>query len=208
MEGPSPETKMPLARVESSTWGSKGRRKVKATDGTVAIVNKAFYGYKTHLSLNAKSGIITSVLATPGNQPDGKQFPELVKKDEQVGIEAQVYAGDKAYDDGDNHEMLFCRGKSSALCLNKYRTELYPEGLWAELKASPDYQAGLKERYRIEQKNAEAKVRHGLDRCRYIGLPKYAVQSLMTAIAVNLKRMVLLLCGVSFRGPVRSLAKA
>jgi IS5 family transposase len=195
-------------RDEDAAWGSKGRKKVKTGDGTVAIVNKAFYGYKTHLSLNAESGIITSVEATPGNRPDGKQFPKLVKKDEQVGIEAQVYAGDKGYDDGDNHEMLFCRGKSSALCLNKYRTQLYPEGLWADLRASEDYQAGLKERYRIEQKNAEAKVRHGLDRCRYIGLPKYAVQSLMTAIALNLKRMVLLLCGVGFRGPVRSLAKA
>ena len=42
----------------------------------------------------------------------------------------------------------------------------------------------------------------------YLGLVKYKVQSLMTVIAMNLKRMVLLLCGVSFRGPVRTSAKA
>src|SRR3989337_2093996 len=115
---------------------------------------------------------------------------------------------DSPEENGDNHEMLFCRGKSSALCLNAYRTKLYPEGLWADLKASEDYKAGLKERYKIEQKNAEAKVRHGLRRCRYLGLGKDRVQSLMTAMAINLKRMVLLLCGVSFRGPVRPLARA
>jgi IS5 family transposase len=186
-------------RDEDARWGTKGRKRVKTADGKTVLVNKAFYGYKAHLSVNAESEIITSVLVTPGNKTDGQQFRELVQKDEQAGIEARVYAGDKGYDDGDNHEMLFCRGKSSALCLNRYRTEKYPEGLWAELKASEDYQAGQRERYKIEQKNAEAKRRHGLGRCRYLGLARYAVQGLMTAIVINLKRMVLLLCGVRFR---------
>lgn len=195
-------------RDRDASWGSKGRKKVRTTDGKSAQVNKMFYGYKTHMSLNAESELVTAVVVTSGNKPDGQQFPELVEKDEQAGIEARVYAGDKAYDDGDNHEMLFCRGKSSALCLNDYRTKLYPEGLWAELKASPDYQAGLKERYKIEQKNAEAKRWHGLDRCRYLGLLKYRVQGLMTAMAMNLKRMVLLLYGVRLRGQARTLAKA
>ena len=94
------------------------------------------------------------------------------------------------------------------MCLNDYRTELYPEGLWADIKASEDYQMGLRERYKIEQKNGEGKRWHGLDRCRYVGLAKYAVQSLMTAMTMNLKRMVLLLCGVSFRWSSRNLAKS
>jgi len=195
-------------RDKDAAWGSKGRKTVRTTEGNTVKVSKSFYGYKAHLSLNAESEIITSVVVTPGNKTDGQQFPELVRKDEEAGIEARIYAGDKGYDDGDNHELLFSRGKSSALCLNAYRTKLYPEGLWADLKASEDYKAGLKERYKIEQKNGEAKRRHGLDRCRYLGLVKYKVQSLMTVIAMNLKRMVLLLCGVSFRGPVRTSAKA
>ena len=57
------------------------------------LVNKAFYGYKAHMSLNADSEIITSVVVTPGNKPDGQQFRELVQKDEEVGIGAGVYAG-------------------------------------------------------------------------------------------------------------------
>lgn len=197
------------ARDEDAAWGSKGRRRVRTADGKTALVNKAFYGYKAHISVDAESEIITSVLVTPGNKPDGQRFRELVQKDEEVGIEAKVYAGDKAYDDGDNHELLRSRGQSSALCLNGYRTRLYPDGLWADIKASEAYQGGQKERYKIERKNAEAKRWHGLGRCRYSpcprirglgGLAKYTVQAFFTAMVLNLKRMVWLLCGVRFRG--------
>jgi len=142
-------------RDEDAAWGTKGRKRVRTTDGKTVIVNKSFYGYKAHLSLNAESGIITSVVVTPGNKPDGQQFPELVQKDEQVGIETKVYAGDKAYDESPAAtELLRAGGKHSALCLNNYRTKLYPEGLWVEIKASEEYRAGQKERYKIEQKNA------------------------------------------------------
>jgi hypothetical protein len=37
---------------------------------------------------------------------DGKQFSQLVEKDEQVGVEAEVYAGDKGYDDGENQGLF------------------------------------------------------------------------------------------------------
>ncbi len=188
------------ARDPDAAWGSKGRRKVKTADGKTVKVSKAFYGYKSHLSLNAEAQIVTAVVPTAGNKTDGQQFRELEKRDEAVGVEAEIYAGDKGYDDGDNHELLSSKGKHSALCLNDYRTKKYPEGLWADIKASREYQAGLKERYKIEQKNGEAKSRHGLGKCRYLGLAKYAVQAYMTATVMNLKRMVLLLCGVSLHG--------
>ena len=196
------------ARDGEAAWGSKGRKKVRTTEGKTALVNKAFYGYKAHLSLNPESEIITCLVVTPGNKPDGQQFRKLVQKDEEVGIEAEVYAGDKAYDDGDNHELLRWEGKNSALCLNAYRTRKYPQGLWAEIKGSEGYREGQRERYKIEQKNAEAKRRHGLGRCWYLGLAKYAVQAFMTAMVVNLKRMVWLLCGVRFRGAARGLTRA
>lgn len=130
---------------------------MRTAEGETALVNKTFYGYKAHLSLNAESEMITSVVVTPGNKPDGQQFRKLGQRDEELGIEAQVYAGDKAYDDGDNHEMLRARGKQSALCLNRYRTKLYPQGLWVDIKGSEEYREGQRQRYKIEQKNAEAK---------------------------------------------------
>ncbi len=183
-------------RDPDAAWGSKGRRKVRTTDGGTAQVNKSFYGYKTHMSMNAQSEIVTAIVVTAGNKHDGKQLRSLVSKDGEVGVEADIYAGDKGYDDGDNHEMLWSQGKHSALCLNDYRTRKYPEGLWAETKASEEYRAGLRERYKIEQKNAEAKRRHGLDRCRYVGWSRYALQAFMTGIVLNLKRIVSFISGI------------
>lgn len=189
-------------RDKDAAWGSKGKKRIKTTDGKTVMVNKSFYGYKTHMSVNARSGIVTSVVVTPGNWTDGKEFPRLVAKDQEAEVEAEIYAGDKGYDDGENHELLREKGKKSALCLNDYRTDKKNanKGLWLAMKESPEYQEGKKERYKIEQKNGEGKNRHGLGRCRYLGLAKYAVQSLLTAIAMNLKRMVKLLCGVSLSG--------
>lgn len=196
-------------RDPDAAWGSKGKKKIKTADGAWAQVNKAFYGYKSHMSMNGASEIVTAIVPTAGNKTDGQQFRELERRDEEVGVVAEIYAGDKGYDDGDNHELLISKGKHSALCLKGYRTKKYPEGLWADMKASAEYQEGLKERYKIEQKNAEAKCRHGLDKCRYVMWRKYALQAYMTALVMNLKRMVWLLCGVRLHGaPVAQPSRA
>lgn len=187
-------------RDPDAVWGSKGRKRVRTADGGSAQVIKRFYGFKAHMSMNAQSEIVTSIVATAGNRYDGHQLRPLVNKDRESGVEASIYAGDKGYDDGDNHEMLWSQGKHSALCLKECRTRLYPEGLWADTRASEEYQAGLRVRYKIEQKNAEAKRRHGLDRCRYLGWRKYALQAFMTGIVLNLKRIVSLVTGIGLHG--------
>jgi IS5 family transposase len=64
----------------------------------------------------------------------------------------------------------------------------------------------LKERYKIERKFGEAKQGHGLGRCRYVGMLGFAVQVFMTAIMLNLKRMVKLLTGVGFKTQAASAA--
>jgi IS5 family transposase len=45
-----------------------------------------------------------------------------------------------------------------------------------------------------------------LRRCRYLGWMRYAIQAYLTAIVLNLKRMVKLLTGVNFRGDVMAAA--
>ncbi|MGC8878599.1 MAG: transposase [Anaerolineae bacterium] len=72
--------------------------------------------------------------------------------------------------------------------------------VWQALRATPQYQAGQAVRYKIERKYGEAKEYHGLRRCRAVGLLRYAIQAFLTAIVLNLKRLVRLLTGVSFRG--------
>ena len=66
------------------------------------------------------------------------------------------------------------------------------------MKDTDAYQAGEAERYKIERKFGEAKRWHGSGRCRYLGLWRYGVQAHLTALILNLKRIVLLLTGVRF----------
>ncbi len=47
-----------------------------------------------------------------------------------------------------------------------------------------------KERYKIEAKNAETKVIHGLCKCKYVGLSLMRVQSYLTHIVANIKRII------------------
>ncbi len=188
-------------RDPDARWGVKGTKRVRDEEGQERRQREYFYGYKAHVSLNAQTGLITSLEVSPGLAYDGHHLPSLVAGDLAQGIGAEIYAGDRGYDDGDNHEFLRHRGLKSALRLNDYRTrkkDAHKEP-WLKLVADPDYWRGLRERYKIERKFGEAKLWHGLRRCRYLGLARYAIQSYLTAMTLNLKRLVKLLFGIGFR---------
>ena len=106
--------------------------------------------------------------------------------------------------------LIWWRGVKSAIRLKDLRTEKRDpnkEG-WMKLKESKEYQEGLKERCKIERKFGEMKKWHSFGKCRYLGLAKHSIQLFLTSIAVNLKRMVKLLTGISFRGEVKSYVEA
>jgi len=188
----------------------KGKRRQVEPDGQVTNQEVQYLGYKSHVSLNAETGLITSIQPTPGNAADNQQFEALVRHDEALGVHADIYAGDRAYDDTRLHYFLKCLGKHSALHLQSYRTgkkDAHREP-WERLLASAEYQRGQAERYKIERKFGEAKRWHGFGRCRSVGLVRYGIQAFMTAIALNLKRIVYLLSGVHFRAPARKILTA
>lgn len=192
-------------RDPEARWGTKGSRQRVTGEGKRELQREHFLGYKAHVSLNAESALITSVVVTTGEAYDGHQLPKLVERDLAQGLPVAVYAGDRGYDDGENHALLAARGLHSALRLNAYRTQKKDgnKGPWLRLVRDPDYQGGLRERYKVEQKFGEAKRCHGLRRCRYLGLMRYAVQASLTALTLNLKRIIKLVTGVGFREPVR-----
>lgn len=72
------------------------------------------------------------------------------------------------------------------------------------MKQSRGYTEGLRERYKVERKFGEARKWHGFRRCRYVGFIRHAIQSYLTFMALNLKRLVKLLTGVSFRGEAKA----
>ncbi len=90
----------------------------------------------------------------------------------------------------------------SAIRLHEYRTQKKDKNkeIWLALRATPEYQQGGRERYKIERTFGEGRQGHGLGRCRYLGVVRYAIQALLTALPLNLKRMVEALTGVNFNG--------
>ena len=198
------------ARDPDASVVHKGQRSITEANGQVTTCELQSHGYKSHVSLNAETGLITSLTPTTGKAADNLQFPDLRAHDEQVGVHASIYTGDMAYDDTDLHERLWQAEKHSALRLHADRTQKKDgnKEVWQNLLATPAYQAGLDERYTIERKFGEGKLWHRLGRCRYLGLVRYGIQAHLTALALNLKRIVFLLTGVSFRPRARKTAPA
>jgi len=190
------------ARDSDAGWGAKGSKLVVGKDGKRHKETEYFYGYKDQVSLNAETELVTSVIPGRANDWDGHKLRKLVEKDLDKGIKIGAVAGDKGYDDGENHYYLEQNGMNSAIRLNKCRTQKKDKNKegWLKLEESPGYQEGLKERYKIERKFGEAKKWHGFGRCRYTGFIRHAIQSYLTFMALNLKRLVKLLSGVSFKG--------
>jgi IS5 family transposase len=198
------------ARDPNASVVHKGKRTVTEANGQVTTRELQYHGYKSHVSLNAETGLMTSLTPTTGKAADNLQFPSLLAHDEQVGVAAEIYTGDMAYDDTDLHERLWQADKHSAFRLHAYRTQKKDgnQAVWHQLLATPEYQEGLDERYTIERKFGEGKLWHRLGRCRYLGLVRYGIQAHLTALAMNLKRIVFLLTGVSFRCPARKTVPA
>ena len=74
---------------------------------------------------------------------------------------------------------------------------------WEAHKKAPFYKKALAMRYNVEAKVGEAKTQHGLRTTRDLGRRKCLVQSVMTFLAMHLKRILPLV-----RGPARSLRAA
>ena len=145
-------------------WGAKGKHNVQGPDGNKHRQVKYFYGYKAHTSLNAQSELITSLKVTAGNAYVGHFLQELIEKDMAKQVPLQIVTADRGYDDSRNHFFLTRHNIQSAICLNNYRNHKKDANkeVWFELKATPAYQQGLAERYKIERKFGECKQQHGL----------------------------------------------
>lgn len=185
-------------------WGAKHKHKVKTENGKEETQTQYFYGYKSHTSMNAENGLITSLEITSGEAYDGHHFRSLVDHDLEQEIGVETYAADKGYDDSENHFHLQEKHLHSAIRLKDTRTKKKDANKqpWLKLIETPEYQQGLKERYKIERKFGEAKQTHGFDQCRYLGKQKYAVQAYFMAMILNLKRIIKIVNGVGFKTPV------
>lgn len=180
---------------------NKGKRNVVQANGKTTSMQITYRGYKTHVAVNAQTGIVTSLHTTCGNHPDNKAFVPLREHDRTLNLPTKAYGGDKAYDDTDIFERLQQEGLGIGIALRRQRTAKKDPSRqrWLDLEADPQYQQALKQRFRVEQPFGIVKRWHGFERCRYLGLARYRLQAIFTFLVHNLKRIVKLLTGVTFR---------
>jgi len=101
------------ARDPDAKWGVKHQRKVKSEEGKTIKQTEYFYGcrtvrygYKAHVSLNAQTHMITSIVPSTGEAWDGKYLKPLVEKDLAQDLPVETVGADRGYDDHGLHYYL------------------------------------------------------------------------------------------------------
>lgn len=153
--------------------------------------SKQFYGYKQHIIIDGDSEIIEAVAVTPGNIKDEQVVVPLLDKTKLSadGRRKTKVLADKGYDINYNHEIIAnCYRSKSFIIIKKNRTVAQ----LVKLMKSQIYRTVTRERYKVERRFADGKVNHGLGKCRWIGQWKMEIQSCLTALVLNCKRMVVL----------------
>ncbi|MBI5574575.1 MAG: IS5 family transposase [Elusimicrobia bacterium] len=143
--------------------------------------NKIFYGYKQHTRMDSESEIIVAQETTPGNESDKKHLADLLPENNSPGI----ITADKGYDSKENHKLLFKKNIRNGIIPRKHKST-YKFAKRVSIVAR-------KFRVRIEHKYSELKQWHSFNKARYWGLTKMKIQSLMSCVVVNCKRIVKLL---------------
>ena len=162
-----------------ASFGSKGHGK------------KSWYGYKSHINLDPTVALVTAVSTTDASVPDGQVLITLVDQEREHRGEDAIrrQGGDKGY--VGNTEALQDR---AILDYTIPRDNM--KAAIARLGRNPHYRHLKHQRYKIEQKQGEAKHHHHLGLARYRGRWKVHWQGLLTYLALNLKRITNLACPV------------
>ena len=136
-------------------WGCKGK-------------NKYWYGYKRHVCVDMKQGVIVKAAMTPANIPDGEGLKYVCPK------QGMVFA-DKAYCTQHAQRILKKRNcHSAAILKNNMRGKNFKKDKWLT-------------RVRMPYEGVISKMSK---RTRYRGKPKLQLQGFLEAIATNLKRWI------------------
>jgi IS5 family transposase len=142
---------------------------------------KAHYGYKAHISVDAKEGFVLGGHVTPAHVADTTQFEKLLSESD-IPDDSFVVA-DKGY----------CSEKNRTHIRNRYTDGIMYKA--ARNKPLTFIQYLMNKlisqiRYIVEQGIGTLKRRYGFFRMRYIGLEKGNMEFMLNAMAFNLKKAV------------------
>lgn len=169
---------MPEDRKEEETETPKVTYS-KDTDATWIRKGKTpYYGYKAHISVDAKDGYVMGGHVTPANIADTSELEKLVTH----LPKGTIVLADKGYASEKNRNLLKEKkledGIMDKAARNKPLTSI--EIITNKIISSL--------RYKVERSIGTLKRGYHLTRMRYIGLIKANMEFLLTAMAFNLKK--------------------
>lgn len=139
--------------------------------------NKAYFGYKVHVGMDADSGLLRRAKLTPARVLDGEVADDLI-----IGDERAVYA-DKAYESRQRRERLKSMGINDRLMHRSHKNQ-------AQL---PHWQKRRNDlisriRARVEKVFGTFKRTYGYVKVRYMGLQRNQTEMWLKCMAYNLRR--------------------
>ena len=171
-------TLMDATLVESQ--GRRVARKEEATDKDAAWTRKGgryHYGYKVHIGVDEKSGLIRKAVMTPASVNDTEVADELISGDEKA-----VYA-DKAYDTHERRQRLKLMGIEDGIM--KRGNKHHPEVSEGDKERN---ELISKVRSRVEKVFGTLKRTYRYSRVGYIGLERNRTEMWLKCMAYNLRR--------------------
>jgi IS5 family transposase len=145
-----------------------------------AMPEQPLFGYKAHVAVDQGSGLVRQVILTPANVSDKTPFLALVQGDEQA-----VYA-DKGYHGWWYRQELARRGIGDGIMRSAARRVRLTAADHARNRAIGQIRAA------IERSFATLKHWYGYRRVRYRSLARNGLQLQLLALAVNLRRALVL----------------
>jgi IS5 family transposase len=130
--------------------------------------NKFWYGYKRHVAVDMKQGIITKVAVTPANEPDSKGL-------ELVCPNGGMVVADKAFCGAEAQKTIEKNGCHSGAIMTKNMKNKNPD--------KDKFLSSLRSPY-------ESTFSQMQKRCRYKGVVKNQFQAFMESLAFNFKRLI------------------
>ena len=145
-----------------------------------AMPEQPLFGYKMHLAVDHGSGLVRRAILTPGHVSDKLPFLDLVQGDERA-----VYA-DKGYDGAWYRARLLEQGIADGVMAGDYRQRPLDAAGRARNRMIGAIRAP------VERTFAILKRHYGYGRVRYRSLIKNALQLQLLAVALNLRRALVL----------------
>ena len=144
--------------------------------------DKTYFGTKAHLAVDEESGLVRQAELTPANVHDSRLGETLIQGDE------QGFFADRAYDSQALRETLERRGLIDGIAW-KVKHARYPLEPWQKLHNA----WATSVRSAVERAFATMKRWYGMGRVRYLGLGRNACHLQFVAMAMNMKRALVLM---------------